>query len=184
LGAVNAINYLSNHDHDHLMVQLADHEIFDEAAFKRATLGAAMVMTAMGVPLIWMGEEFGAYKPKTLDPVKIDWTLLGNDRNRQLFEDYKGLIQLRKQSHALRTANVEFFHADADSKVLAYIRWNDSGERVVVVVNFSDQYLADYEVPNFPHDGTWHEWMNDYDVEVHDGVWQTDLPEYEAQVLV
>ncbi|WP_017301037.1 alpha-amylase family glycosyl hydrolase [Nodosilinea nodulosa] len=184
LGAVNAITYLSNHDHDHLMVQLGNHEIFDDAAFKRAKLGAVLVMTSMGVPLIWMGEEYGAYKPKSLDPNKIDWTLLANDRNRDLFEHYKGLIDLRKQSHALRTENVEFFFEDSESNVLAFVRWNDEGSRVVVVVNFSDQYIADYKITNFPHDGTWHEWGNDYDVEVDGGVLTTDLPEYEAKVLV
>lgn len=184
MGAVNVINYLSNHDHDHLMAQLAKHEVFDDAAFKRAKLGATIVMTAMGVPLIWMGEEFGSYKSKTLDPAKIDWSLLGNDRNRDLWENYRGLISLRKHSHALRTNNVEFFHENPDDKVIAFIRWNDEGSRVIVVINFSDQYLADYKVPNFPHDGTWHEWINDYDIEIKDGVWVTDLPEYEAKVLV
>ncbi|MEA5451718.1 alpha-amylase family glycosyl hydrolase [Leptolyngbya sp. CCNP1308] len=184
LGAVNAINYLSNHDHDRLMVQLANHEIFDEAAFKRAKLGAVLVMTAMGVPLIWMGEEFGAYNPKTLEPAKIDWSLLDNDRNYDLMKYYRGLIHLRKNNRALRTEDVEFFYEDAEAKVLAYIRWTDEGSRVVVVVNFSGQYLADYNVRNFPHNGTWHEWTNDYDVEVNDGVWTTDLPEYEAKVLV
>lgn len=184
LGAVNAINYLSNHDHDRLMVQLANHDIFDEAAFKRAKLGAVLVMTAMGVPLIWMGEEFGAYKPKTLEPAKIDWSLLKNDRNSDLMTYYRGLIHLRKINHALRTENVEFFYEDAEAKVLAYIRWNDEGSRVVVVVNFSGQYLADYSVHNFPYSGTWHEWTNDYDVDINGEVWTTDLPEYEAKVLV
>ncbi|MFQ4136419.1 alpha-amylase family glycosyl hydrolase [Nodosilinea sp. PGN35] len=184
LGAVNAINYLSNHDHDRLMVQLANQDIFDEAAFKRAKLGAVLLMTAMGVPLIWMGEEFGAYGPKTLEPAKINWSLLENDRNRNLMEHYRGLIHLRRNNHALRTEHVEFFYADSERRVLAYVRWNDEGSRVVVVANFSNQYLADYEVRDFPQDGTWHEWMGDYDVEVHDGIWVTDLPEYEAKVLV
>lgn len=184
MGAVNAINYLSNHDHDHLMAQLANHEVFDDAAFKRAKLGAAIVMTAMGIPLVWMGEEFGSYKSKTLDPAKIDWSLLENDRNHSLWENYRGLISLRKENHALRTNNVEFFHENPDNKVIAFVRWNDEGSRIVVVINFSNQYLADYKIPNFPHDGTWHEWINDYDVEVNDGVWVTDLPEYEAKVLI
>ncbi|MGG6242458.1 alpha-amylase family glycosyl hydrolase [Nodosilinea sp. AN01ver1] len=184
MGAVNAITYLSNHDHDHLMVQLGNREIFDDEAFKRAKLGATLVITSMGVPLIWMGEEFGAYKPKSLDPNKIDWTLLENDRNRDLFEHYKGLINLRKENHALRTENVEFFFEDPDSKVLAYVRWNDEGSTIAVVVNFSGNYLADYSVPNFPRSGTWHEWVNDYDVEVNDGVLTLDLPEYEAKVFV
>lgn len=184
LDSLNVINYITNHDHDHLMVQLANRQVFDEAAFKRAMFGAAIMITAVGVPLIWMGEEFGAYKPKTLDPVKIDWTLLNNAPNRDLFTDYQGLIRLRKEKHALRTANVEFFHENPDDQVLAYIRWNDEGARVIVVLNFSENYLANYEVNGFPHDGTWHEWLNDYDVEVSNGVWVTDLPEFEAKILV
>jgi 1,4-alpha-glucan branching enzyme len=184
LGITNVVNYLTNHDHNHLMAEFANREIFDEAAFKRAKLGAALLMTAVGVPLIWMGEEFGEYKSKTIEPAKIDWGLLANDANRSLFDIYKGLIHLRKENHALHTENIDFFHEDAESKVLAYCRWNEEGSRVAVVANFSDQFLAGYQVPNFPADGTWHEWIGDYDVESGDGNILIDLPEHEAKVLV
>lgn len=89
------------------MVELGNREIFDEEAFRRVKLGVAILMTAVGVPLIWMGEEFGEYKPKQPESSKIDWTLLGNDLNRSLFESYKGLTNLRKSSHALYTENIE-----------------------------------------------------------------------------
>lgn len=184
LGTVNVINYITNHDHDHFMAQLAEREIFGQSAFKRAKLGAALLMTAMGVPMIWMGEEFGAYRQKSLETSKIDWTLLNNDRNRDLFEYYRGLISLRTTNHALRSNHIEFFYEDAAAKVFAFVRWNDEGSQVVVVVNFSDQYLADYTITNVPQDGQWHEWTRDYDVDIYDGNWVTDLPEYEAQVLV
>ncbi|MDX2215221.1 MAG: alpha-amylase family glycosyl hydrolase [Oculatellaceae cyanobacterium bins.114] len=184
LGATNVVNYLTNHDHDHVLAELGDREIFDEAAFKRIKLGAVLVMTAIGVPLIWMGEEFGEYKHKTIDPSKIDWTLLQHDLNQSLFDYYKGLIALRKGNHALYTENIDFFYEDPDSKVLAYIRWNDEGSRVVVVANFSDNYLAGYQVSNFPHNGTWHEWTGDYDIDSGDQTIMLDLPEYEAKVLV
>jgi 1,4-alpha-glucan branching enzyme len=52
------------------------------------------------------------------------------------------------------------------------------------VVNFSDNYLADYTISNFPADGTWHEWTGNYDVETQDGSLTIDLPEYEAKVFV
>lgn len=184
LGATNVVNYLTNHDHDRLMVELANREIFDEAAFKRLKLGAALLMTAMGVPMLWMGAEFGEYKPKTPDPAKIEWSLLGNDLNRGLFDYYRGLITLRKSNPALYTENVNFFYEDPEARVLAYIRWNEEGARVVVVANFSDSFLADYAIPGFPENGTWHEWTGDYDVEVHDQQLVTDLPGYEAKVFV
>ena len=184
MGATNVVNYLTNHDHNHLMVELGDREIFDEEAFKRIKLGAVLLLTAVGVPLIWMGEEFGEYKPKTPDSAKIDWTLLGHDFNRGLFEYYKGLIELRKSNHALYTENIDFFHEDPESKVIAYSRWNGEGDRVVVVANFSDNFLGGYHVPNFPSAGTWHEWTGNYDVEAGEDGMIIDLGEYQAKVFV
>jgi 1,4-alpha-glucan branching enzyme len=184
MGATNVVNYLTNHDHNHVMAELGDHNIFDEAAFKRVKLGAVLLMTAMGVPLVWMGEEFGEYKYKTIDQAKIEWGLLANDLNKGLFEYYKGLINLRKHNHALYTENIKFLHENPEAKVLAYTRWNEEGSRVVVVANFSDQFLAGYTVPDFPENGTWHEWTGNYDVEAGDNNIMIDLPEYEAKVFV
>ncbi|MBD2566383.1 alpha-amylase family glycosyl hydrolase [Anabaena lutea] len=184
MGATNVVNYLTNHDHDHLMVELANRNIFDEEAMKRAKLGAAILMTAIGVPLIWMGEEFGEYKPKQPSSAKIDWNLLGNDLNRGLFDYYKGLINLRKTNHALYTENIDFIHENTEAKVLAYSRWNDEGSRVVVVANFSDNFLAGYEITNFPSGGTWHEWTGNYDIEASENSIMTDLGSYEAKVFV
>lgn len=184
LGTTNVVNYLTNHDHNRLMVELADRDIFDEAAFNRVKLGVVLLMTAVGVPMLWMGEEFGEYKAKTIEQAKIDWTLLQHELNKSLFDYYKGLIFLRKENHALYTENIEFFHEDTETKVLAYTRWNGEGSRVVVVTNFSGNYLGDYTVPNLPEDGTWHEWTYNYDVEVCDRNLTIDLGEYEAKVFV
>ncbi|MBD2313425.1 alpha amylase C-terminal domain-containing protein [Desertifilum sp. FACHB-1129] len=184
LGATNVVNYLTNHDHNHVMAELAERDIFDEAAFKRAKLGAAILMTAVGVPLIWMGEEFGEFKHKTIDQAKIDWTLLQHENNQGLLNYYKGLIDLRKHNHALYTENIEFFYENAEDRVLAYTRWNDEGSRVVVVANFSDSFRAGYTIPHFPENGTWHEWTGDYDIEAGDNQMMMDLPEYEAKVFV
>lgn len=184
MGVTNVVNYLTNHDHNHVMADLADRGIFDDDAFRRRKLGTVLVMTAMGVPLIWMGEELGEYKYKSLEPAKVDWSLLNNDSNRSLFDYYKGLIYLRKTNPALHTENIEFFHENPESKVLAYTRWNEEGSRVVVVANFSDQFLAGYTIPDFPADGTWHEWTGNYTVESGDRQLMTDLGEYEAKVFV
>ena len=184
MGATNTVNYLTNHDHNRVMAELGDRSILDEEAFRRRRLGAILVMTAVGVPLIWMGEEFGEYKYKTIDRAKIDWSLLEGDRNKDLLAYYQGLIALRKHNYALHTANIEFFHENPEAKVIAYTRWNDEGSRVVVVANFSDQFLAGYTIPNFPADGTWHEWTGNYDLEAGDGKLMTDIGEYEAKVFV
>lgn len=184
MGATNVVNYLSNHDQERVMVELGDRGIVEEAALKRAKLGAVLLMTAVGIPMIWMGEEFGDYHQKSQDANKIDWTLLAGDFNQNLFGHYKGLIDLRKHNHALYTENIEFFYENPEAKVIAYVRWNGEGSRVVVVANFSDQFLADYTITNFPQNGTWHEWTGNYDVEASDDQITINLAEYEAQVFV
>jgi 1,4-alpha-glucan branching enzyme len=80
--------------------------------------------------------------------------------------------------------SIEFFHENSDSKTLVYQRWNDEGSRVFVAVNFSNQFLKDYQIPNIPENGTWHEWTRDYDVQAQDNQLTIDLGEYEAQVFV
>lgn len=184
MGSTNVVNYITNHDHDRLMAALGDRNIFDEAAFKRLKLAAAFLMTAMGVPMLWMGQEFGEYKHKTIESAKIEWKLLANDLNQSLFDYYRGLVHLRKSNPALSTENVNFFHENHEAKVFAFNRWNDEGSRVVVVANLSDNFLAGYEVADFPENGTWREWTYSYDVEVGDNKLMTDLGEYEAKVFV
>jgi 1,4-alpha-glucan branching enzyme len=184
MGATNVVNYLTNHDHNHVMAELGDRKILGEDAFRRARLGVVLLMTAIGVPLIWMGEEFGEYKYKTTDQAKIEWPLLAGELNQGLFSFYRGLISLRKENHALYTENIDFFHENPEAKVLGYTRWNDEGSRIVVIANFSDRFLADYEISEFPIDGTWHEWTGDYDIEAQNNTLMTDLGEYEAKVFV
>ncbi|MBE9047925.1 alpha amylase C-terminal domain-containing protein [Pleurocapsales cyanobacterium LEGE 10410] len=181
-GTTNVINYISCHDHNYILAELGDRGIFGESAYKRAKLGAVLLMTAIGVPLVWMGNEFGEYNLE--EEIKIDWSLLENELNQELFHHYQGLIALRKENHALRSNNIEFFYEDEESKVLAYTRWNDEGSRVVVIINFSDNFLADYTITHFPQSGTWHEWTQNYDVEAAEGKLVTTIGSLEAKVLI
>ena len=180
----NVINYTTSHDQEHLMVDLGNADMSGEETFKRARLAGAIVMTALGIPMMWMGEEFGVATEKSLDPTPLDWSLLDNDENKALLQYYRGLIGLRKENGALRSDNISFFHENPTDGVIGYIRWDNIGPRVAVIVNCSGNYLADYEVPNFSEDGTWHEWTRDYDVAVEGGKAKIDLAEYEAKILV
>ena len=181
-GTTNVINYISCHDHNYILAELGDRKIFGESAYQRAKLGAVLLMTAVGVPLLWMGNEFGEYNPE--QEIKIDWSLLESELNQELFHYYQGLIALRKENHALRSDNIEFFYQDEASKVLAYTRWNDEGSRIAVIINFSDNFLENYIIKDFPQSGTWHEWTQDYDVEATEGKLVTTIGAYEAQVFV
>lgn len=180
------INYLATHDRQHMIVELGDQGIFDQPAFERVKFGAILQLTAPGIPMLWMGDEFGQATHKTettLEPNPLDWALLDNELNRDLFEFYKSLIALRHEKRSLATNDIEFFYEHAEDKVLAYVRWNDAGERVVVIANFSDRTLENYSIPNFPADGTWQIW-NDSTIDAQDRHISIDLPGFAAKILL
>jgi 1,4-alpha-glucan branching enzyme len=185
--ATNVINYLATHDRERLFRELGNRGIFDQAAFTRVKLAAVLLMTAMGIPMLWMGEEFGEHKRKSENvnqPKKIAWPLLERPENRDLFEYYKKLIALRKHNPALQSDNIEFFHEDAEAKLLAYVRWHDQGSQVVVVVNFSEQNLTGYHIPNFPTAEHWQDWFTKTQVAAEKDGLITDFQPYTAKIFV
>ena len=76
------------------------------------------------------------------------------------------MILLREKVPALYTKNIEFFHENAQTKVIAYYRWSDEGTPALVVANFWDTYLSGNSIPNFPAAGTWHGLMYNKILEV------------------
>jgi 1,4-alpha-glucan branching enzyme len=185
--ATNVINYLSTHDRERTLRELGDRGIFDTPAYERAKLAAVLLFTAMGIPMLWMGQEFGEYQKKSEDvtkPQKINWSLLTSEQNQDLFEYYQKLIALRKQNLALQSDNIEFFHENAEAQVLAYVRWHDLGFRVIVVTNFSDHNLTGYHIPDFPTAESWRDWFTNQEVEIGEDSLVADLPAYTAKIFV
>lgn len=125
---------------------------------KRSTLGAAIVMTAPGIPLLFQGQEFledGWFSPH--EP--LDWP-----RQSQfvgIFHLYRDLIRLRRNwfnhTRGLRGQHLNVFHRNDHDKVLAYHRWDQggAGDDVVVVLNFGNRSYASYHL-GFPRGGRWH----------------------------
>jgi len=91
----------------------------------------AATFTLPGVPVIYAGQETGMDEART----PMNW---GNF-DEELFAHYKNLVDLRKNNAALQTdAELERieYGANADD-VVAYARHDpESGERVVVALNF------------------------------------------------
>jgi 1,4-alpha-glucan branching enzyme len=126
-------------------------------AQKRSTLGAALVMTAPGVPMIFMGQEFlewGAWS----DAVALDWSKA--ERFAGIRSLYRDLIRLRRNwfdtTRGLSGHNVNVHHVNRAGKVIAFHRWAGGGPRddVVVIANFADAGYADYRV-GLPRGGRW-----------------------------
>jgi 1,4-alpha-glucan branching enzyme len=181
--ATSVTNYLANHDQNRLFRKLGEKGLLDEELFRRAKLGALILMTAVGVPMIWMGEEFGEHVPMSEASNKINWTLLENDENKALFNYYKTLIGLRTTNAAFGSTNIEFFHEDSDSGVLCFHRFDDNGTSIVVVLNLSDDDLENYSIPRFPLDGDCHEWTKGDDLEISANELTLNLARREGLVL-
>lgn len=124
---------------------------------KRSTLGAAVVLTAPGVPMLFQGQEIleDGYFQDT-DPV--DWSKLvtfGGIRDL-----YRDLIRLRRNldgvSQGLRGQSTNFHHTNDGDKVVAYHRWDQGGpgDDVIVLLNFRNQSWNDYRI-GLPRAGTW-----------------------------
>lgn len=124
---------------------------------KRSTLGAALVFTSPGVPMIFQGQEVledGFFQDE--DP--IDWTKEVTFAGIELM--YRDLIRLRRNwfnnTRGLRGQSLNFFHTNNDGKVVAFHRWDQggNGDDVIVVCNFRDQEWNDYRI-GLPSSGLW-----------------------------
>ena len=136
------------------------------AARQRSTLGAALVMTTPGIPMIFMGQEF-LESGHFADDIPLDWTK--KTTYSGILKLYTALIHMRRNSDGvtggLRGNNVSVFHINNTAKVIAYRRWEQggAGDDVIIVANFSATPFARYDV-GLPRPGPWHVRFSSNDV--------------------
>ncbi len=126
-------------------------------AQKRSTLGAALTLTAPGIPMLFQGQEFmqGEW---FRDDVPLDWDL--RDDLRGIVRLYRDLIALRRNlsgtTKGLTGQYIDVYHANDIDKVMAYQRWAEHGigDDVVVVVNLGGTVRDGYRI-GMPADGRW-----------------------------
>jgi len=129
----------------------------DWSAKKRSTLGAVMVFTAPGIPMIFQGQEVFDYR-QWHDSVQMDFGF--KDEFGGIFSLYRDLIRLRRNwfnnSRGLRGEHINVFHLNHADKVIAYHRWEDGGpgDDVVIVLNFSGKSYSNYRI-GLPRGGFW-----------------------------
>ena len=126
-------------------------------ARKRSTLGAALVFTAPGIPMLFQGQEFLEDQWfRDTDP--LDWqkkqTFAG------IFALYRDLVAIRRNRdggfRGLQGQNVNVFHVNNHGKAVAFHRWDlgGPGDDVVVVANFANRTYDSYSI-GLPHAGLW-----------------------------
>jgi malto-oligosyltrehalose trehalohydrolase len=169
------VNYLESHDEARIMLEVMTNPAIDEAgALRKSMLGAIMLFTAQGVPMLYHGQEFGARAPKTIDVSKLPWENMNSDAGQALYKHYAALAYLRHTQAALQTNNFESLLVDHERKVLAYHRWADNGSDIVVAINLTP--ASQHVAIDFPRAGRWHEWLHDYDEGIGDGPQEVEIP--------
>ena len=126
-------------------------------AKKRSTLGAALVFTSPGIPMIFQGQEF-LEDEWFHDQDPIDWAK--KETFRGILHMYRDLIRLRRNwfntTRGLRGRHVNVYHLNDNDKVIAVHRWEAGGpgDDVVVVVNMANHSYESYGI-GFPREGLW-----------------------------
>lgn len=126
-------------------------------ALKRSTLGAGLVLTSPGIPMLFQGQtilEDGWFQ----DTEALDWD------NRRKFPGvgklYRDLVRLRRNldgvSAGLTGQHVYVHHVNNDAKVIAFHRHKEGGpdDHTLIVANFSAVGLESYDI-GAPAAGKW-----------------------------
>lgn len=182
LNPTQVINYVSCHDDmcltDKLRASMPD---ADEKTLQRyARLAQTIVFTSQGIPFMFTGEEIFRDKkgvhnsycsPDEINA--IDWSLKQN--NREQFDYYRNLIQLRKSHPAFRLTTAEevckhlSFIENTPEQVVAYTLNDNAGgdewQQIVVAFNGSNA-AAEIEIP----EGQWMVIANDGKIDLQGSV--------------
>jgi 1,4-alpha-glucan branching enzyme len=161
-GPLQRVIYTESHDEAHVaripsLVASTDPEGY--FARKRAALGAGLMFTALGIPMLFMGQEFLEFKPWSDSlSFSLDWSRV--DRFAGIVELHRRLIRLRRNwdnnTRGLRGSNINVFHVNSEG-VIAFHRWDRGGpgDDVVVVANLTNRPWDSYNI-GFPRAGTWY----------------------------
>lgn len=151
-------------------------------ARSRSRVALGLTMTAVGIPHIFMGQEFledRQWHDRPHSGYEIGW-----DRLNQVRVDFlhftRSLIKTHNTLPGLQGDGLHVFHVHNQNRVLAFHRWCPGiGEDVVVVVSLNDTTFHQYRL-GFPRAGMWCErfnsdvydnWVNPWLVGNYDGVY-------------
>ena len=156
---VKTINYVTAHDnntlHDKLYLTLVEDEKLDliPALQKQAN---AIVLTSQGIPFLHAGDELLRTKPladkegfdhnsyESPDSTnQIRWDLMTDEETQDVYNYYKGLIELRKSHESFRMAdkddvidNIRFIEEDLEGLIAYEIANQASDDEFKTIVVF------------------------------------------------
>ena len=159
--AFERVIYTESHDevangHARLPQEIAPDDPGGWFARKRSTLGAVLVFTAPGIPMLFQGEEFLEDEWfRDVDP--LDWSK--KERFAGIFRMYQDLVRMRRDRTrfaGLQGHHANVFHCNDVDKVIGFHRWDrgGAGDDVVIVLNLANRGYESYTI-GFPRPGNW-----------------------------
>jgi cyclomaltodextrinase / maltogenic alpha-amylase / neopullulanase len=125
------MRFSDNHDERRAIVRFGE---------KGALAAEVLAFTFDGVPLIYNGMEAGdtaeSGAPALFEKLPIFWGFA--ERRPEFPRFYKSMIELRKNSIALRRGDLTWLKNSDESKVLTFVRKSGS-EEILVAINMSNQ---------------------------------------------
>jgi 1,4-alpha-glucan branching enzyme len=135
-------------------------------ARSRTRCATAILLTAPGIPQLFMGQEFlepNQWGENPSGPNLLSWDGLTGGAGNAMPDHLRftqDLLHLRQAQPALRGDNVNPFYASDADRVLAFHRWLDgTGRDVIVVATFAESTWWNYNI-GFPAAGFWAEVFN------------------------
>ncbi|MGZ8496239.1 MAG: alpha-amylase family glycosyl hydrolase [Candidatus Binatia bacterium] len=133
----------------------------------RARVATGISLTAPGIPMLFMGQEFIEDKQWS-DNFEFHQNLLlhwaGVDSGDKQMLDHlrftRELVKLRWRFPGLRGQGFRVVHGHDQNRVLAFHRWLEGeGRDVIVVIHLANHNRFDYRI-GFPAQGEWREVFN------------------------
>ncbi|HMG33130.1 MAG TPA: alpha-amylase family glycosyl hydrolase [Blastocatellia bacterium] len=125
------MRFSDNHDERRAIAR------FGEAG---ALAASALMLTLDGVPMLYNGMEVGdtteSGAPALFEKLPVFWQ--SEERRPQFPKFYKRMIELRKSHSAIRGGETEWVGNSEQSRVVTFIRRNNS-EEILVAINFSNR---------------------------------------------
>ncbi len=171
--AWRAVQYVESHDEVYRdrsaripKLAVADGDTRTWYARSRSRVATGLILTAPGIPMLFMGQEIYEDKrwaddvPNHRDKL-VYWEGLGTDRSMIDFHRFtRELIWLRRRHAALRGEGVRTLSMENVPRVLVFQRWMEGvGRDVIVVASLNESTFYGYQIP-MPAPGRWLEVFN------------------------
>jgi cyclomaltodextrinase / maltogenic alpha-amylase / neopullulanase len=125
------MRFSDNHDERRAIVRFGE---------KGALAAQALAFTLDGVPMIYNGMEVGdtteSGSPALFEKLPIFWQFA--ERRPEFPKFYKSMIQLRKDSYALRRGDLAWLRNSDEAKIVTLVR-RANNEEILVAINLSSQ---------------------------------------------